>query len=98
MLRRTNPSDTASPPQRARRSALVCTPPKLVASYTSLDAAKKRVTAAASSRAKLITPPKRVICLDAMACDGSVGKPGYRTPCTFGCAASIVAICIAVSH
>ena len=42
-LRRMNPSGTSSPPQRARRSALVTTPPKLVASHRAkagqLDAA-----------------------------------------------------------
>ena len=39
-LSRTSPGDTSSPPQRARRSALLCTPPKLVASATSSQAAR----------------------------------------------------------
>ena len=42
------PSDTASEPQRARRSAQVMVPPKLVASVMSFDLAKK-VSAAALS-------------------------------------------------
>ena len=41
-LSRMKPSGTASVPQRARRSAVVCTPPKLVASATSSHAARKR--------------------------------------------------------
>ena len=45
-LRRMKPSGTASPPQRARRSAQVQVPPKLVASVMSF-ALEKKFSAAA---------------------------------------------------
>src|SRR4051812_24359336 len=59
--KRMKPSDTASVPHRARRSAEVCNPPKLVASVTSELAARKAWARAASARAKPSTEPKRVI-------------------------------------
>ena len=54
---RMNPSDTSSPPQRARRSAVVWTLPKLVASVTSSAAARKRSALSALSRSKETTIP-----------------------------------------
>ena len=49
--KRTKPSDTSSPRQRARRSAVEWTPPKLVASAISSAAARKRL--ARSARAEV---------------------------------------------
>ena len=52
---RMKPSGTASPPQRARRSAHVWTLPKLVASVTSLAAARKRSARSALPRSNETT-------------------------------------------
>jgi len=52
----------ASPPQRARRSALEWTPPKLVASAISSDAPRKAWARSAVASSNPITVPKRFIC------------------------------------
>ena len=53
------PLPHASLPQRARRSAVECTPPKLVASMTSSHASRKRSARPRSPRSKASTGPKR---------------------------------------
>jgi len=55
--RRMKPSAIWSPPQRARRSAVVVMPPKLVASVRSFDLERKVSAAALSRRMKLRTAP-----------------------------------------
>src|SRR5215207_7241790 len=54
---RMKPSGTASPRQRARRSALVWTLPKLVASVTRLAAARKRSARSSEPRSNETTAP-----------------------------------------
>ena len=51
------PSLIVSPPQRARRSALECTPPKLVASRTSVSDRRNCSARSRVPRSKLTTVP-----------------------------------------
>ena len=55
--KRMKPSAMSSVPQRARRSADECRPPKLVASMTSSHAARKRCAAAADASVNETTAP-----------------------------------------
>src|ERR1700733_12779250 len=56
-LSRIKPGCTSSPPQRARRSAVLWTPPKLVAGVTSLKAPSQPSAALWSASVKLTTGP-----------------------------------------
>ena len=58
-LRRMKPGETSSMPQRSRRSAELCTPPKLVASATSRHAPRNACARSSVSRSKHTTQPKR---------------------------------------
>jgi hypothetical protein len=55
--KRMNPSGTSSVDQRARRSAVEWTPPKLVASLTSSQASRNACAASAVSSANEMTGP-----------------------------------------
>src|SRR4051794_36765195 len=75
-LIRMKPSGTSLPGQRARRSADEWTPPKLVASATSSQIARKRSARSRPPTSKATTEPKRVICAAARSWDGSPARPG----------------------
>ena len=78
------PSATASVPQRARRSAVEWTPPKLVASATSSRSARKRCARSAPSSVKPTSGPKDCIWRAAIAWCGWSARPGWRTSSTSG--------------
>ena len=60
-LRRMNPSETASIPQRARRSASVWTLPKLVASVTSDAASRNRARLGGSGQLEGHDRPEQAV-------------------------------------
>src|SRR3954451_9927457 len=80
-LIRMKPSPTSLPDQRARRSADEWTPPKLVASATSRDAARKRSARSRVPRSNASTAPNRLIWRAASSCARWAVRPGQRTQC-----------------
>ena len=60
----------------ARRSAVVCRLPKLVASLTMCAAPKKRSADSWLGSVKATTGPKWRICRRAVSCEGAPGSPG----------------------
>ena len=75
---RTKPGSTASPPHCARRSIVLCTPPKLVAAAHSRVRDSRVATASSSARTAETTPLGRSICRAASANDGSPSRQGQR--------------------
>ncbi len=87
------PSETSSVPQRARRSAVVWTPPKLVASTTSSQAPRNAWARPALSSAKPTSGPVKAIWRAAISV-----PPGWTTSTTSSRARSSSASAVALAR